>query len=115
MSDLRAGLAELSTAEDFLDFFGVPYDRHVVQVNRLHILKRLHDYLVAEDLDGLEDAPLAETYRRLLAQAYADFVASDALTERVFKVLRNASEPASDAPPRGTFVPLGAVQGRSGR
>ena len=115
MSDLRAGLAELSTAEDFLDFFEVPYDRRVVEVNRLHILKRLHDYLAAEPLDDLDDAALTEAYRRLLACAYADFAASDALTERVFKVLRDAREPKPDGPPRGAFVALGAVHGRPGR
>jgi nitrogenase-stabilizing/protective protein len=51
-----------------------------VEVNRLHILKRFHDYLRqtdATDWDG---------YARCLRRAYQDFVHSDALTEKVFKV-----------------------------
>ena len=38
-------LQDLSSAEDFLEYFGVAYDQKVVQVNRLHILQRFHDYL----------------------------------------------------------------------
>jgi len=30
----------LSSAEDFLQFFGVPFEQSVVNVSRLHILKR---------------------------------------------------------------------------
>jgi len=43
--ELDEELAELSSAEDFLEFFGVEYDPSVVHVNRLHILQRFHDYL----------------------------------------------------------------------
>lgn len=42
---LLEALDELSSAEDFLDYFSVPYTPSVVQVNRLHILQRFHDYL----------------------------------------------------------------------
>ena len=45
MQDLLTRLKALSSAEDFLHFFGVPFDEHVVQVNRLHILKRYFQYL----------------------------------------------------------------------
>ena len=42
---LDEALEELATAEEFLDYFGIPYERSVVEVNRLHILQRYHDYL----------------------------------------------------------------------
>ena len=76
-----------SSAEDFLDFFEVPYEPSVVHVNRLHILQRFNEYLSqsAEIIPEIEDAK-REIYRRLLARAYQDFVESDALTEKVFKV-----------------------------
>ncbi|ANJ66230.1 nitrogen fixation protein NifW [Halothiobacillus diazotrophicus] len=91
MSELRDQLAKLSSAEDFLNLLGVPYDEHVVQVNRLHILKRFHDYLKrSPDLDSLDDAELRIRYVTLLTQAYNDFVTSDAVTEKVFKVFHQA-------------------------
>lgn len=89
-------LEELESAEDFLDHFGVPYAREVVQVNRLHILQRFHDYLAARG-----EAPDREAYRDCLTQAYADFVRSNAQTEKVFKVLQRAAGIAT--------VPLSAI------
>ena len=84
---LDEALEELSSAEDFLDFFEVPYEPAVVHVNRLHILQRFNEYLSqsADKIPELEDAK-KEIYRRLLTRAYQDFVESDALTEKVFKV-----------------------------
>lgn len=88
MAETELDLDELSSAEDFLEYFGVPYDAGVVHVNRLHILQRFHDYL--DDLDGMpgdEDAQRA-VYAEWLTRAYADFVESDAQTEKVFRVFR---------------------------
>ena len=91
MSDLRETLDKLSAAEEFLDFFAIPYDQSVVNVNRLHILKRFHDYLRREsDLAELDDCALRTRYRTLLERAYQDFVASNAVTEKVFKVFLQA-------------------------
>lgn len=73
-------LTEMTSAEDFLTYFGIAFDPAVVEVNRLHILKRFHDYL--QRIDPTDQAG----YARSLQQAYQDFVVSDALTEKVFKV-----------------------------
>lgn len=88
MEDFECDLEELSSAEDFLEYFNVSYDQTIVHVNRLHILQRFHDYI-----QELEDKPsqvqaLFELYAGLLASAYNDFVVSDAQTEKVFKVFR---------------------------
>jgi nitrogenase-stabilizing/protective protein len=85
-SEFDLDMDELSSAEDFLDYFGIAYDPSVVHVNRLHILQRFHDYL-----GGIEEMPEADDekyalYAGLLDSAYHDFVESDALTEKVFKV-----------------------------
>ncbi|WP_006788617.1 nitrogenase-stabilizing/protective protein NifW [Thiorhodospira sibirica] len=93
---LTHDLKELSTAEEFLDYFGIAYDPALVQVNRLHILQRFHDYL--------NQAPIAAeqartVYAERLRQAYEDFVASDARTEKVFKVFRRGE-------PQVTVIPL---------
>lgn len=92
-------LADLVSAEDFLDYFGIPYDPKVVQVNRLQILKRLHDALEAERACGNE--PSLADYRRLLMRAYETFVHSDAYTERVMRVHQRAVGVA--------HVPLAAI------
>lgn len=100
-AQLEEDLQELSSAEEFLDFFGVPYDERIVQVNRLHILQRFHDYLAKARPNLPESAgAVREVYRKLLTRAYQDFVESDAVTERVFKVfhdVRGASFVAADS------------------
>lgn len=85
--ELDEDLDELSSAEDFLDYFEVDYDPSVVHVNRLHILQRFHDYLgsIEEELD---DDRKYTVYRDMMVSAYQDFVKSDALTEKVFKVFK---------------------------
>lgn len=92
-------LETLSSAEDFLDYFGVEYDPAVVHVNRLHILQRYHDYLNRPSTQlPSEDGPRRLSYKTLLERAYLDFAHSNALTEKVFKVFRDKSGTA--------FVPL---------
>jgi nitrogenase-stabilizing/protective protein len=98
--DFELDLAELSSAEDFLGYFGIDYDPKVVQVNRLHILKRFHDYLAEADLPEAAAERFA-LHAQLLERAYLDFVSSDALTEKVFRVFhmhepKTAAIPLSD-------------------
>ncbi|MBI5717745.1 MAG: nitrogenase stabilizing/protective protein NifW [Burkholderiales bacterium] len=89
MQDLITRLKALSSAEEFLRFFGVPFAERVVHVNRLHILKRFHQYLHrADGLAELDDVELFRRYRELLARAYLDFVGSSAQREKVFKVFQ---------------------------
>lgn len=84
--EFELDLDELSSAEDFLDYFGVEYEPAVVHVNRLHILQRFHDYLA--EVEEIPDAAQERwtLHKDLLASAYQDFVVSDALTEKVFRV-----------------------------
>jgi nitrogenase-stabilizing/protective protein len=81
-------LADLESAEDFLEYFRIDFDPATVHVNRLHILQRFHDYL---EKSGATGAPDYAVYQTHLARAYDDFVHSDAITERVFKVLKRAT------------------------
>ena len=93
-------LADLGSAEEFLEYFGIPYDLGVVQVNRLHILQRYHDYLAKQE-DG--KAPEYAAYRAWLLRAYEDFVGSSAQQEKVFAVFRKAEG--------SSFVPLSSLTG----
>ncbi len=81
----------LSSAEEFLDFFGIVYDQRVVNVNRLHILKRFNQYVARNAFSGGAGAEIRREYRALLQRAYDDFVTSDAVTEKVFKVFQDAA------------------------
>lgn len=91
MDSLTQRLKALSSAEDFLQFFGVPYDERVVQVNRLHILKRFYQYLHKSEVPAAEtEVDTFRRYRELLMRAHGDFVRSNAVTEKVFKVFQDA-------------------------
>jgi nitrogenase-stabilizing/protective protein len=92
---LDEALEDLSTAEEFLSYFGVDFDQHVVHVYRLHILQRFHDYLsrFAKDMDTQDDESRRGIYRTWLEKAYQDFVTSDAQTEKVFRVFQQHDLP----------------------
>ena len=98
---LDEAMEELVSAEDFLGYFGIEYDPAVVHVNRLHILQRFHDYLGKAPLPQAEDGRRAD-YATLLRQAYLDFVQSDALTEKVFRVFHIHE-------PQVKFVPVSSI------
>ncbi|PTV94568.1 nitrogenase-stabilizing/protective protein [Rhodobacter aestuarii] len=79
-------LMKLSSAEDMFAYLGLEPDRHILNVARLHIMKRFGSYLRSTDFSGQsEDEVLAQT-REALARAHDDFVASTPLAEKVFKV-----------------------------
>ena len=109
MTGMLEALKSLETAEDFLDHFAIPYEQRVVDVNRLHILQRLHDRLSKVDLQGLDDTRLHQTVSAFLAGAYRDFVVSDARTEKVFKVFHRTGRTA--AADGRAMVPLADIRG----
>lgn len=104
--DILKQLNRASSAEEFFALLGVGYDPKVLSVVRLHILRRMGQYLVNESFEGLDEAGIVDRCREFLGQAYADFVTSSPLDQRVFKVLREAV-----AKPKSTvFVPLTALK-----
>ena len=82
-------LSQLSSAEDFFRFLAVPYDPAVLDVARLHILKRMGDNLRKAAAETDESKARAY-FRAHLERAYQDFVNSSPIQERVFKVHRDA-------------------------
>lgn len=103
LDDLR----RLSSAEDFFRYLDVAYDPCVVDVARLHILRRMGEYLAKEPLSERGDDEVRASCRAHLTTAHADFVAHKPLEARVFKVLKEAVEPK-----RGAFVPLADLVGK---
>lgn len=96
---LKEAMEELCSAEDFLQFFGLSYEPSIVHVNRLHILQRFHDYIEKYGALPEDESLLRQIYTELLRNAYQDFVQSDAITEKVFKVFHMHQ-------PQETFVSL---------
>lgn len=92
-------LADLGSAEELLDYFGISYDARTVQVNRLHILQRYHDYLAKQEAGK---APEYAAYRAWLLRAYEDFVGSSAQQEKVFAVFQKADG--------SSFLPLSSLK-----
>jgi nitrogenase-stabilizing/protective protein len=102
MDDLDHQLSFLSAAEEFFVFFGVPFEQSVLNVNRLHILKRFNQYLRREGRgETLDGEARVGHYRVLLARAYQDFVRSTPAQEKVFKVFQDAD---------GTHVSLSVLE-----
>jgi nitrogenase-stabilizing/protective protein len=105
MSLLIDQLRSLSAAEEFFDLLKVPYDKKVLNVCRLHIMKRMGQYLGREDIAELGDEKVFAVCQETLAKAYADFTSSTPVQEKVFKVFHDQEEAQ-----RGKFVPLDTLK-----
>lgn len=82
-------LSKLSSAEEIFRYLGVAYDPAVLNVARLHILKRMGEYL-RNASDETDETKLHALFRSHLERAYQDFVNSSPIKERVFKVHKDA-------------------------
>ena len=105
---ILAQLNKASAAEEFFTLLGVDYDPKVVNVARLHILRRMGQYLAGEDFSGATDDTVAERCKTVLERAYADFVASTPIDQRVFKVLKDAVAPQPKQTP--ALVQIGTLK-----
>lgn len=100
--EINEDMQELSSAEDFLNYFDIEFEQSVVHINRLHIMQRYHDYLdkASASIETAEDEQgVATIYKTLLEQAYQDFVNSDAQTEKALKIYKMQG-------PQSTFVSI---------
>jgi nitrogenase-stabilizing/protective protein len=101
----------LVDAEDFLEFFGIPYDPRVVHVNRLHILKKFA--LLKEEVDRQSGPDDPETrclrWKEAMQRAYETFLASTAVKERLFRVFERSPHGLVTIRPNGVHR-----QGRRG-
>jgi len=87
MSQTLTTFNTLSTAEEYLQFFGLPYDPQIVSVNRLHILQKFSGFVKEIDQDSsLNETERLAQYRKALQNAYDLFLTSSPLEEKLFKV-----------------------------
>ncbi|OEJ66263.1 nitrogenase-stabilizing/protective protein NifW [Magnetovibrio blakemorei] len=100
-ADLEDDISELEGAEDFLNYFAIPFDQTIVHAYRLHILQRFHDDIVKVATPPEEESERKALYTKLLTKAYQTFVDSDPKTEKVLQIYKSMDQDAAPA-----FVPL---------
>jgi nitrogenase-stabilizing/protective protein len=108
--NLLSAVRAAASAEEIFALLGVGYDPKVLNVARLHILKRMSAYLAEADLDGLPPGDVEVRLKEALARAYQDLASSSPLEQRVFKVLQDAVAPAPAPAEADVFVPLESLQ-----
>ena len=101
-------LKSLSTAEDFFNTLQVPFEPSIVHVSRLHILRRMGQYIKGEDFSGMDDDAIRDACKSCLEIAYQDFVESSPIEQRVFKVHQEAIMPKEEEPAK-PFVALSSI------
>ncbi|NJL89988.1 MAG: nitrogenase-stabilizing/protective protein NifW [Coleofasciculaceae cyanobacterium SM2_1_6] len=91
MSKTLAQFQQLVNAEDYLEFFELPYDPQFVNVNRLHILQKFSTLIRAIETNepDLTETVKLERYQEALVEAYDTFTSSSPLTEKLFKVFKD--------------------------
>ncbi|MBK5945146.1 hypothetical protein CCR83_01455 [Rhodobacter veldkampii DSM 11550] len=101
---LLSQITAAASAEDMFALLDLPFRPEVLNVARLHVLKRFGEYLARTEMDGLSDQAVFLIAREALAHAHQDFETSTPLEQKVFKVLANAR------PQRPAFVPLAGLR-----
>jgi nitrogenase-stabilizing/protective protein len=91
MNPTLAEFNQLINAEEYLDFFAMPYDPQFVNINRLHILQKFSRLIKAIDAESAEltEAEILARYHAALTQAYTTFTTSSPLNEKLFKVFHD--------------------------
>lgn len=88
MSKTLAQFKHLVDAEQYFEFFELPYDPQILNVNRLHILQKFSNFIRNAGLEATElsEPEILEHYCAALQQAYALFLTSNSLEQKLFKV-----------------------------
>lgn len=91
MTGKLAEFKQLTNAEDYFEFFELPYNPQVVHVNRLHILQKFSNYIKKLDADkgNLSEQDRLSQYRTALQQAYEVFLTSTPVEQKLFKVFND--------------------------
>lgn len=79
---------QITRAEDYFDFFQIPFDQKVVNVNRLHILKKFSQLIkeIDDSYTDLSEEDRLSKYREALEKAYQVFLSSTPQEQKLFKV-----------------------------
>jgi nitrogenase-stabilizing/protective protein len=85
---------QIVDAEEYFKFFELPYDANVVNVNRLHILKKfsLNIREIDEQNPSLSFADKLSLYCAALEKAYQVFLDSTPQEQKLFKVFNQKAK-----------------------
>ncbi|HEY9831776.1 MAG TPA: nitrogenase-stabilizing/protective protein NifW [Stenomitos sp.] len=88
MTKTLSQFKQLADAEEYFEFFELPFDAQIVNVNRLHILKKFSQYVREIDAHSAElsEEETLSQYCAALQQAYDVFLSSTPLEQKLFKV-----------------------------
>ena len=79
---------QLKDAEEYFDFFGISYDPKIVDINRLHILRKFSQLVQTVD-NNQSDSALLAAYLQELRYAYDLFLTSNSVEHKLFKVFQD--------------------------
>ncbi|MEC4817378.1 MAG: nitrogenase-stabilizing/protective protein NifW [Scytonema sp. PMC 1069.18] len=88
MTEDYSKFKKITQAEEYFEFFELPYDQKIVNVNRLHILKKFSQLIaeIDENYTDLSNANKLIKYREALETAYQVFLTSTPQEQKLFKV-----------------------------
>ncbi|MBN3947531.1 MAG: nitrogenase-stabilizing/protective protein NifW [Nostoc sp.] len=91
MTGTIAEFKQLVDAEEFFKFFDMSYDVEVVNVNRLHILKKFSQYIkeIDDNSPDLSQEEKLNQYSLALQKAYQVFIDSTPHEQKLFKVFND--------------------------
>ncbi len=92
MSGTLSEFNQLTDAEQFFEFFDLPYDAKVVNINRLHILQKFSSLMKQLDEENLNETEKLNQYRSALQQSYTVFLTSNSLEQKLFKVFNKKQQ-----------------------
>jgi len=81
-------LQALSSAEDMFACLDLAYDPAVLNRARLHMMKRMGDYLAEVDFAALDEAAAFAAARQALQKAHADFETSTPRDQKALKIYK---------------------------
>jgi len=90
MTQDLAEFQKLTDAEQYFQFFQLPYDQQLVNVNRLHILKKFSQLMAEIDADfpAISAEEKLEKYSEALIDSYNLFTTSSGVEQKLFKVFK---------------------------
>lgn len=94
-------LHTMSSAEEMFAFLGLDFEQAVLNRARLHVMKRMGDYLSKVDLHALDEDGVFQEARTALKRAHDDFVDSTPREQKALKIYTQ---------PRGNMVPLAGLK-----
>ena len=81
---------QLKDAEEYFEFFDLSYDPKIVNVNRLHILRKFSQLARAVNEDKTQsEEEILLAYRKALQVAYNLFLNSSGVEQKLFKVFQD--------------------------